>query len=519
MGNRRLGLLLVALAAGGCGLPSRLQAKPERALHVGLATAPISFDPHATNELVAITVNSNIYDTLVATDTEHRLVPRMASRWFNPDDRTWSFDLRPGIRFQDGSALTSADVAFSLLRARNDPLSEWAAGLASIESIETPSPTSVVVHTTAPDATLIEAFAQTLIVPRSAGAIADSPLKRAPVGSGPYRLAHHSEDLTAVELSTWNGYYGSSPAIDRLTFNSIPDDTQRVGALVAGRMDLVSDVASDGSSLIRAARGVNLLEVPSLTLVYIGFDVARARTPYASPARNPFRDARVRRAVLAALDRQRLVNQVLEATGDEAHQIVAPGVFGFDPELPRNDPDPELARRLLAQAGFPGGFSATLDAPATSFVGDARVAPFVSRSLAEIGIGIELRPQSKQELFARMSQRDTSLFIGGWNCSSGDMQEVLDFLLHTPDPSNRWGRENAGGYSNPRVDQLAEEAHRTMGRERRLQLLREAARLALEDVAWVPLYVTRNRYGASDRLRWSPRPDTLILGETIGIAP
>jgi peptide/nickel transport system substrate-binding protein len=286
--------------------------------------------------------------------------------------------------------------------------------------------------------------------------------------------------------------------------------------LLAGRLDLVSDVPPELAGRISGGQDLELVERPGLLEVYLGFDHSRARTPYASPNRNPFRDRRVRHAVAAAIDRKRLAE---EMGGAEAPQLVAWGVFGWDPKWRVPAPDLALARRLLREAGYAEGFSVVLDAPLTSFVGDARVGRFVARALAEIGVRVEQRAQPKAELFRRWSERDTSFFVGGWSCTSGDAQEVLDFLLHTPDPARGLGRENVGGYSNRELDRLAGRARETMEREVRLRLLRAASATALADFALVPLYVPHDRYGVRRGLHWSPRPDGLILGAQMRMAP
>jgi len=504
----------VALQACGSG-----GGAPRSELRVALATAPISFDPHATDEIVSFIITSNIYEALVTTDSGLNPQPGLATKWFNPEPRTWVFDLAADHHFQDGSPLTSEDVAFSVLRARSDPQSEWGGGLSSVESVETPSPTRVVVHTRAPDATLLQSLAQTLVVPRTSGAIAGSSLRLRPIGSGPYRLESWDPAAGTARLVAWARSQAPRPLITHLTFSSVADDRERVEALLSGRMDLVSDVPPELAPRVASAPDFRLIDSPSLTEIYLGFDVQRDRTPYASPARNPFLDRRVRRAVQAAIDRDALVRDVLSSGGEAAYQPVAPTIFGFDPSLAPPPHDVALARRLMAEAGFPEGFSVALDAPRASFVGDARVGPFVARSLGDVGIRVELRALAKDALFRRLADRDTSLFISGWNTGSGDMQEVLNFLLHTPDPRRGYGRENSGGYSNPKLDALAEEAQQTLNGTRRRDLLRAAAAIAMDDVAWVPLYIPHDRFAAIRTLSWAPHPDRRLRGASISFLP
>jgi peptide/nickel transport system substrate-binding protein len=181
--RRWLAPLAAAVVAWACS-EARPTPAPVR-VRVGLGARVPSFDPHATTEQVAISLNSNLYETLVWMDADLELLPLLASRWYNSDERTWTFDLAPGVLFHDGAPFGSEDVAFSILRARDDPLSEWSAGLHSIEAVESPSPTRVVVRTRAPDPTLMVSLASTQIVPGSAGSIADSALHVRQAGWAP----------------------------------------------------------------------------------------------------------------------------------------------------------------------------------------------------------------------------------------------------------------------------------------------------------------------------------------------
>jgi peptide/nickel transport system substrate-binding protein len=304
-----------------------------------------------------------------------------------------------------------------------------------------------------------------------------------------------------------------------VTFTPIPDERKRIAALIEGRADIVSDVPADLAKQIdEASDRYRILEVPGLADFHLGFDVQRAHTPYVPTPSNPFLDVRVRRAFRAAIDTQRLVREVLGGTGEPAIQLVAPHVFGFDPGLPRPTWDVAEARRLMSEAGYPQGFEVVLDAPAEAFYADKGVGPFVVDALAPIGVRVRLRLLPAKVLFEREARHDTSLFLDSWNCSSGDLQEVLDFELHTPDPERGYGSQNVGAYSNADLDRLAERAHHTMLGEERLAILRAAARLAYDDVPWVPLYMVRNRYGVARDVNWEPRPDRLVRALSISLA-
>jgi len=190
-------------------------------------------------------------------------------------------------------------------------------------------------------------------------------------------------------------------------------------------------------------------------------------------------------------------------------------VFGYDPAYPAPRPDLEEARRLLAEAGWGNGFSVVLDAPSGVYVEDARVAAFVAEALRPLGIAVRVQLLDKTTAFARQADRDTSFYLASWSCQSADMQEIFTYLLHTPDPARGFGSENAGGYSNPEVDRLAEQAAETMDPNERAILLRRAVRLALDDTPWVPLYIQTQVYALREPFRWQPRADRTIRVEDV----
>lgn len=231
---------------------------------------------------------------------------------------------------------------------------------------------------------------------------------------------------------------------------------------------------------------------------FLVFDLERLRTPYASPEKNPFLDRRVRLAFLQGIDTGRLAREVLKGFGQPATQLVAPPVFGFDPGFVPPSIDSVAARALLAQAGLPSGFTVTLDATKGAYPGDAAAAARVAESLGEIGVTVHVNFLPKAELWGKLARRDTSFY-----------------LLHTRDPARGLGSENAGGYSNPEVDRLFDEARETMAPGPRLNKLQAAARLALQDVPWVPLYIQDQVYAIREPWDWTPRADKRIRADEV----
>lgn len=508
--------LFVALAIVMAVPSCRKQETPKEQtirVRVALGSAPVTLDPHYSNESVCFTISSNIYETLVRTDAELNLLPSLAVRWTNPDDTRWVFDLDPRARFQNGRLCTAEDVVYSLERARNDPHSDWKGSLASVDRIEAWGPHRVMLHTHQPFPLLLRNLIPIAIVQKGA-----TSLETRPLGTGPYEFESINYREGYVKLKRWAGYRGPLPQVSEATFSWIPDDGARLEALKKKQVDVIADPPPNSVGPLSRMSGVRMYKVPSLRVLFLSFDEKRDRTPYANTPKNPFRDVRVRRAVLQAIDRKRIVQEVLPGLGDEAREVVAPPVFGYDPGIRLPGYNLEEARALIKSAGYEGGFSVTLDAPRNAYPGDSAIADLVAQSLKQIGVRVQLNKMEKQDLFRKLAVRDTSFYMLSWNCLSADAQEIFTFLLHTPDPARGYGNDNSGAYSNPVLDRIAEEAEHTMDLDKRLMLLKQGVHVAVDDVAWVPMVVQTYLYAGRDSFTWSPREDRVILFSDFKVA-
>jgi peptide/nickel transport system substrate-binding protein len=500
----RGGLLLALLLSSACA------REPGDELRIALGTAPLSLDPHLSNESASFAVNSNLYETLVATDAGLALRPGLAISWTNPDDLTLRLELVAGALFHDGSPVTAGDVVASLRRARDDPRSGWRSGLEPIASLEVVSATDVVIRTSRPFPNLLRYLSAIAIVP-AARTLPDSPpLATEPVGSGPYRLVSRDADSGSLVFERFDRYRGVAPVVGRVAFRAIPGDEERVQALTSGRVDMIADVPPSAIAQLGKAPGVRVLRAVGLRETFVAFDLRRERTPYASPPRNPFLDLRVRQAFQRAIDSRVLVRDVLLGFGQPATQLAAAGVFGFDPDIKAPAIDVVSARRLLVEAGYPEGFSVTLDAPLGAYPGDVASAYKVAAALAQINVRVSVNTLPKAELWAKLDRGDSSFYMLSWNSLTADMQEIFLFLLRTPDAARGWGADNEGGYSNPEVDRVFLEAGEIMAPTLRLAKLKEGVRLAMADVPWVPLYVQDQVFGLREPFDWVPRSDRRI---------
>jgi peptide/nickel transport system substrate-binding protein len=263
------------------------------------------------------------------------------------------------------------------------------------------------------------------------------------------------------------------------------------------------------------SRGDIALHRPTgLFLKYLGYDLARDVTPYVSARRNPFRDPRVRRAVALAVDRRQLVER-LPASAVPAAQLVPPSIFGFDPQRSVPPADPGRARALLAEAGFPDGFEATLHA--RQFGGGESAEP-LREMLATVGIRLKVVQLGEAE-FRRVVHEPPSLFLTRYACDTGDASDVLNAVIHRLDARRGYGYSNFGRYADPRVDAAIEASAGEERRDARLQELQQVLGQAVDEAVVVPLYVDQNVFGLRHGWTWSPRADGLVLAWEIKPEP
>lgn len=497
-----------------------LQAAPlqARELRIGMGSEPSSMDPHyqilAPNERVA----SHVFEPLVRTDPHMRLVPGLATAWHAEGDDSWVFELREGVTWHDGTPFTADDVAFTLQRAPNVPNSPASYSIYTrhITSVTVESPTRIRFRTAGPAPSHPALMAQLLIVQRRAveGArSSDFDAGPAMIGTGPYRFTRWipgDRVIYAANPTHWAG----PPAWSGVTLRPIANAGSRVAALLAGDLDLIDTVPPADRARLSRERNVRLAEIGSNQVVFLNIDHERERSPFifdnaGRPLdRNPLRDLRVRRALSLAINRQALADRVMDGGAVPASQMAPEGFYGFSDAL-RPDPyDPQQARRLLAEAGYPDGFRITLHGPNNRYVNDDKVLQAVAQMLTRAGMTASVDTMPLNVYFTRAQRREFSLFLTGWSATTGDPSVPLSIVVHSFDATRQLGNANRGRYSNAAVDRVIEQAMTMMDGMRREALLREASELSIRDMAIIPLYVENNV--------WATRPDTVFTPRADG---
>jgi len=502
--------LLVALAG---------PAGAAESLRIGMSADVTSIDPHFVN----ITPNNNvawhIFEALTHVDADARLVPGLAESWRPLDPTTWEFKLRRGVRFHDGAELTAEDVAFSIDRPATLTTSPgpFTTFTRPIVAKETPDRYTIRLKTAAPYAMVPYDMNSVYIVSKKAAAGAtteDFNTGKAAIGTGPYRLARFARG-DRVELARYDGYWGPQAPWDRVVLRIVPNEGARVTALLADDLDAIEYVPTADLRRIRATPRFRLEQKVSWRTLFFTLDQHREPPPGVTGkdgrplGRNPFKDPRVREAIAKALNRQAIVDRVMEGAAVPAANLVAPPVFGHAASLKPEAHDVAGARKLLAEAGFPDGFAMTLAAPNNRYLNDDQIAQAVAQMLARVGIDAKVATLPLATYFSRARNLDFAFAMLGWGSFSGDL--ALRSLVMTYDADRGTGAWNWGRYSNASLDRLVTQAFATVDERRREALAREAMALAMADRPVILLHHQLATWAMRRELGYAARTDEYTL--------
>jgi peptide/nickel transport system substrate-binding protein len=469
-----------------------------------------TLDPHARNALSSFALTLQLYEPLVSTNLDMQIEPCLARRWENPDPSTWVFHLEPSVFFHSGKPMRAEDVVYSFERIELNPTLEMGGYTIYIRSVRALDPTTVEIRTTGPLAVLLNKLRFIAIVPKGSNS---KSLEEHPDGTGPYKVAEWKPQKF-IRLVRNDSYWGKKPYLREAIFRLGRDPDEALSDLQTGQSRL-AQINIKKARLEKSLAGRFRLQSRSnIFLKYLGFDLSREVTPFASVTPNPFRNRLVREAIDVAIDRSSLCAD-LESEAVPASQLVPPFVFGFDSKIPAAAFDRARARELLREAGLPAGFAATLHTRRAF----AQAADLVARQLASVGIALKVEVFSDEDFYRAMDRRDSSLQLSRFGCITGDMSDILDNCLHSPDPARHFGIHNYGGYSDPAVDRAIEESAQNQALAARRDTLQQIGRKLMDDLVWVPLYIDEDTFAVDPRLSWQPRNDGMILAREISAGP
>jgi peptide/nickel transport system substrate-binding protein len=497
-------------------LPSIVAAQE---LVVALSAPVSALDPHFHNLGPNNQVSRHVFETLVRADETQSLKPGLAESWKTLDDNTWEFRLRKGVRWHDGSEFTADDVIATFKRIPNVPNSpaSFAIYTRAVTDISAPDKHTLHMKTARPHPLLPNDLVAIHIVPKKIAETAkteDFNSGKAMIGTGAYKWVEYVAGDRIV-YTVNDKYWGTKPSFAKVRFRFISNSAARVAALLAGDVQMIESVpTADTARLAKDAR-VGLSSAVSNRIIYLHMDSGREKnTPFVTDKAgkaleaNPFRDVRVRKAISKAIDRDAIVSRVMEGQAKPAGQLLPETFFGTSKKLPPEKYDPEGAKKLLAEAGYPDGFGVTLHTPNNRYINDEKVAQAVAQYLTRVGIATKVDSMPSNVFFSRGSKLEFSFLLAGWGAETGENSSPLRSLVSTFDAKQGMGAANRGRFSDAGLDAVIQTALSTIDDTKRGMMLAAAAEKAIgEQMGVVPLHYEVSTWGVRKGISYKGRAD------------
>jgi peptide/nickel transport system substrate-binding protein len=510
------------------------------ALALGLAVAPASaktfryafqgdlnaLDPYTLNESFTLGALGNVYEGLTKRDKDLKIIPGLAESWEIVDPLRWRFHLRKGIKFHGGEDFTAEDVVFSTERMHSPGSQIPTRAPRDMKAVKVDNYTVDFVLTSPNPILHYEwdtwymmskkwAEANGATQAQAASATSLSPFALKANGTGPFIIVSHEPGVKTVFKPNPNWWGKVEHNLDEVIFQTIKSDATRVAALLSGDIDMMDPVPVQDIERVKASPNVTALIGPELRTIFLNMDSFRDELLYANvKGKNPFKDARVRKAFYQAIDIEAIHTKIMRGMSVNSAILISPLLFARAGEFKRWPNDLAAAKKLMAEAGYPSGFEVEMDCPNDRYVNDEGICQAVAQMLARIDVKVKLNAMPKAKYFQKAGptdKYDSSFNLLGWTPGSLDSWNVIENIIGCRDANGKGGTFNFGGYCNPRISELNKLILVEADTKKRDDMIAEAFRICHEEAGIIPLHQQSLIWGVSKKVQIVQRADNQIL--------
>lgn len=458
--------------------PTPAPSGPEGTLTVALTTFPNSLDMPKTAEMNAHIVAGQIYDSLVWVNDDGDIEPLLAESWEISDDGTeYIFKLRQDVTFHNGEPFTADSVVLSWERGIR-PENEFGDRWTIVNSVEKIDDYTVRMTTEEPNPLVLRTIANnwSMVPPGYIEEVGEEGFLQHPIGTGPFVFKEWVQEDRIVLEANPNYWQEGLPRVKNLIFRPIPESSTRVAAIQTGEVDVVTRLSAEEAQTLLGLPNVQVIRYPVDRVYYIAFN------NLTTGVGQPTEDARVRQAMNYAVDRQAIIDSLFDGYGELIHGFVVSSNLGYDDTLEPYPYDPDKARELLAEAGYPDGFSMGFACPSGAYTNFEQVCEAIQGYLAEVGIQTELEFMESGQYWDLEAKKELPpLFGDSWSEASGEAYPRLLGALGGWDAS-------FSAWSDPEIDRLLKEISTTVDDDARAELYRELQRYMYDNPPFIYLY-------------------------------
>jgi len=496
------GLALSALPAAGVRTAEAAGIRPVQAASVlnqgstfkmGLASEPNTFDPHLTLGRNSQILLANVFDGLTARDQNTNIIPGLATEWgYLGNGSTWQFKLREGVTFHNGDPFDANAVKFTVERAVDPAIKSTISELSGIVGADVIDPSTVQIRLKQPDILLPNRLGELfggMLSPAHTMATDAASLATRPNGTGPFKLTEWVKNERIVLQASPN-YWRGPANVSEITIRPILEDAARVAALQTGEVDYISNVPYERIGELQADPNLVVKTVPTPRVFFVSIN----------PNVAPLNDVRVRQALNYAVDVEAIISALYLGYATRLATAVGSASFGYDPSITAYPYDPAKAKALLAEAGYPNGFSIEFDSFTGSIADHSRPAEAIAEYLRQVGIDVKLNVQE----------------FGAFNSTKRQVNQVAPLHIYSlGDPyfepvwALKWMQQlNLGlNYRNPEIYGLLDQAEATFDPSARAPIYSKVQQLLKDDAGFIFLFSNYAAFGMNRRVAYEPRSD------------
>ncbi|NOD65620.1 MULTISPECIES: ABC transporter substrate-binding protein [unclassified Ruegeria] len=492
----------------------------------------LTLDPHSQNEGPTHTVRHQMYEPLIIRDTSGAFEPALATDWApsESDPNVWVFNLRQGVKFHDGADFTAEDVVFSINRAKQ-PNSDMKELINSIVEVRAVDDHTVEIVTDGPNpilpANLTDLFIMDKGWTEANNAVNVQDFEGGEItfatvnvnGTGPYKLVSREPDVKTV-MERNEDYWGRDQfpmAISEIIYTPIQNDATRVAAMLSGEVNFLQDMPVQDLDRVNAVDGLVVKQAPQNRVIFFGMNQGGDDIEADNvDGKNPLADVRVRQAMSKAINRDAIQQVVMRGQSQPAGMIAPPFVNGWTAEMDgESSTDVEGAKALLAEAGYPDGFSIRLDCPNDRYINDEGICQAAVGMLGQIGITVNLDAKPKAQHFPLITDGKTDFYMLGWGVPTYDSEYIFNFLVHGRESDI--GTWNGTGYHNDELDAKIKSLASNTDLVARDQAIAEIWRVVQDEQLYIPIHHQVLNWGMAENLDINVDPEDQPMVKHFGL--
>lgn len=485
-------------------------------------TDPQTMDPHATNSAPVLGFLNNVYEGLVRRNKEMQIEPALAESWEQLGSDGWRFTLRAGVTFHDGSELTADDVLFSYERASSEE-SDVRSWFAPIKSVNVVDDLTIDFITNAPNPLFPDSIANFMIMDRdwTTNNEASRPSKEAENhatrntnGTGAFTVSSRDPGVKTIlkPFAEWWDTLESN--ITEAVFTPIGESSTGMAALLSGEIDFILPIPLQDVPRMKERPGFTVYEGVEARVLMFGFAHQAEELKFSDDVsgKNPFQDVRVRQAAYQAVNVDALIDKVMRGNAQPAAQLVSDAMKGYSTaNAERLAYDPEASKQLMADAGYPDGFSFGLQCPNDRYINDEAICKAAASMFAKVGLNAKLTTTPVRNYWPELREDKFDMYLLGWSPGTFDAEHPIRFLAATPNTEKKLGSWNFGDYSNARVDELLPMIQTELDDSKRQAMIDETTATLQEEVAYIPMYVQPLIWVSKDNITLTQRTDNFFI--------